>query len=100
MIGATSNPMGGGQAFVVDDFSLTVQSIVRPRITSISIVAGGAKRITAQGVPNKSYTLQTTGSLSPGNSWSDFGSAMANASGDFEYIDPGALTRRFYRLRL
>ncbi len=100
MIGATSNPMGGGQAFVVDDFSLTVQSLVQPRITSISIMPGGAKRIRAQGEPNQTYTLQTTGSLSPVISWSNFGSVTANASGDFEYIDPTPLTQRFYRLRL
>jgi hypothetical protein len=101
MIGATSNPMGGGQAFVVDDFSLTVQAIVKPRITSISIIMpGGAKRITAQGEPNKTYTLQTASSLAAPISWSDFASAMANASGEFEYMDPGALLRRFYRLRV
>jgi hypothetical protein len=100
MIGGTSNPMGGGQAFVLDDFSLTQQAIVQPRITSISILAGGAKRITAQGEPNRTYTLQTASSLSTPISWSNFASAMANASGNFEYMDPGALTRRFYRLRL
>jgi hypothetical protein len=99
MIGGTSNPQGGGQAFVVDDFSLIPHFIGKPRITSITVVEpGAAKRITAQGETNRSYTLQVASNLAAPIFWSNLATTNANASGEFEFLDSGAFTQRFYRL--
>jgi hypothetical protein len=98
MIDATSNPMGGGQAYVIDDFSLTILPATRPRITSISILPGGTKRLIAQGESNRTYVVEATPSLAPPISWSNLGASNANASGIFEFSESTTLTQRFYRL--
>jgi hypothetical protein len=99
MIEAMSNPSGGGQAYVIDDFTLSVQSLVRPRITSISIVQpGGGRRILGRGEAARLYTIRAANNLSVTNSWSTLGSSTADASGNLEFLDNAAQAPRFYQL--
>jgi hypothetical protein len=42
MIGATANPLGGGQAFVVDDFELTDDAATVPEPVSGALLGIGA----------------------------------------------------------
>jgi hypothetical protein len=100
MIDASANPAGGGQAFVVDDFDLSVLPSVRPEFTSITVLSpGGAKQITAQGEANRFYIVEATGSLAAPVSWSNLGGTNANGSGVIQFVDDAAgFTERFYRL--
>jgi hypothetical protein len=91
--------MGGGQAFVVDDFSLTVQYAAAPRFASISVVTpGGARKIGAYGETNRVYMLQAAPGLLTPVVWTNVVSTNGNATGVFEFTDPGAVAPRVYRL--
>ena len=99
MIGGTPNPLGGGQAFVVDDFDL----IVQPLITSLdSVSPGGGRRIIARTEANRAYVVEAAETLNAlPESWIEIGSAISNSSGVFEFEDIEAplFEQRFYRLR-
>jgi hypothetical protein len=99
MIGGMANPLGGGQAFVVDDFELTVQPLI---VSLDSIQPGGGRRIIARGEANRIYVVEAAETVDgPPESWVEIGSAISDSNGVFQFDDIEAplFEQRFYRMR-
>ena len=62
----------------------------------------GKIQITATGLPNTTYTLQATDSLTPPVQWVNIGTAGTDAQGKLQFIDPDAPNHpvRFYRMAM
>jgi len=73
-----------------------------PQIGEITKLNDGTMKITVQGQPNVTYTVEATESLSSPIQWNEIGSATGNAAGQFTFTDPNAPQHpiRFYRFQL
>jgi large repetitive protein len=73
-------------------------SVVRPRLTPLSIPAGGSPQFTFTGEPNKTYQLEYSTNLT---SWTVIGPVTTSGSGSGSTTDSTAtgVRFRFYRLR-
>ena len=76
---------------------LTILSAANVTITTIEILDPDHVRIAGTGDANVIYTVQQSSNLV---SWDTLGTATANESGAFEFVDAtaGMATQRFYRL--
>ncbi len=77
----------------------TVEITVRPPLEVISIarLANGNVAVQFHGIPSRSYHLQASTDLA---SWTDVGTRIADASGNFDFEDTGAdsQSQAFYRV--
>jgi hypothetical protein len=106
---AGTEPNGALRLYIVDDsagdagsiaggWSLSLSTVVAPtgvKITSILRVAG-AMHLQGEGRANTVYEVRASNDLT--TTFAPIGSVTTNASGDFLFIDPMNLPRRFYRL--
>jgi len=66
--------------------------------SSIQDLGSGVFRITFNGIPGRTYTIQYTDSLSPPNTvWTTLGTATADALGVYTFDDHSGSVSRFYR---
>jgi hypothetical protein len=63
---------------------------------TIQDLGGGAFRITFDGIPGRTYTIQYSASLSP-PAWHSVGNATANAQGIVEFYDSAGSSSGYYR---
>ncbi len=72
-----------------------------PNPVALSRSAGGFSA-TFSGVPGLSYAIESNDTLSSPSTWTSLnppGSVTADASGQFQFADPAAVSERFYRAR-
>jgi fibronectin-binding autotransporter adhesin len=69
------------------------------RLTGINTVSNHLPQIQGLGLSNLTYTIQAATNLTPIINWTNVGSAPANGSGIFSFIDTNAalFPKRFYR---
>ena len=82
-----------------NDVVLTRVATPPSRLSSIAKLGNGQVRIEGMGIGGVVYPIQAASNLNPIILWTPVGSATGNASGLFQFIDPGASNRpmRFYR---
>jgi hypothetical protein len=79
----------------------TVTVVVRfdngpPSALTILALGPGLYGLSGEGLPNRTYEIQHADDLQPTN-WQTLGTATANASGVFQFIDTNGVPQRFYR---
>ena len=84
-----------------NDVTLTTGLATPPAtISTFSNLPNAYKQITGQGISNLTYTIQAATNLNAPITWSNVGSALANATGVFQFTDTNAplFPMRFYRV--
>jgi subtilisin-like proprotein convertase family protein len=79
----------------------TVTVVVRfdngpPSALTVIALGPGLYGLSGEGLPNRTYEIQYADDLQPTN-WQTLGTATANASGVFQFIDTNGVPQRFYR---
>jgi hypothetical protein len=73
------------------------QAANQTKLISEPTAFGDQIRVTFQGIPGRTYTIEATNSLTPPN-WVPIGTALANSLGAYQFVDPPPLPpSRFYR---
>ena len=82
-----------------NDVVLTRVATPASTLSSIATLGNGQVRIEGLGIVGVIYPIQAASNLNPVIQWTQVGSGTGNASGLFQFIDPGASNRsmRFYR---
>lgn len=86
-----------------NDVALTQTSaVIPPNMSGVQKLPDGKIQVTATGLPNTTYTLQATDTLTPPVQWTNIGTANSDGQGKLQFVDPDAPnhTARFYRLAL
>jgi hypothetical protein len=102
--------MANGVAFQINyqggdgnDIVLIQRSLagVGPQLTEVLKHADGSIEVGGAGIPNASYKVDATASLSPPVTWIELDSVTADAAGQLRFNDPDAPNHvvRFYRFR-
>jgi hypothetical protein len=81
--------------------TVTVTVVVRfdngpPSALTVLALGAGLYGLSGEGLPNRTYEIQYADDLQPTN-WQTLGTATANASGVFQFIDTNGVPQRFYR---
>ena len=82
-----------------NDVVLTRVAAPASTLSSIAKLGNGQVRIEGLGIGGVIYPIQAASNLNPVIFWTNVGNGTGNASGQFQFIDPGASNRpmRFYR---
>jgi len=88
----------GGTATGTVAVKVKVDSGVTQNIAGIQNLGNGTFRITFNGIPGRTYTIQYTETLNPPDSvWTTLGPATADGVGVFIFTDTAGSAARFYR---
>ena len=88
----------GGTATGTVTVNVKVDSSVTQNIARIQNLGNGTFRITFNGIPGRTYTIQYTATLNPPDTvWTTLGPATADGVGVFIFNDTAGPAARFYR---
>jgi hypothetical protein len=87
----------GGSAPGLVSITIKIDSAASQNKAAIQNMGGGLFRITFDGIPNRTYTVQHAESLTEPVVWITLGPATANSLGIYSIDDPAGSLARFYR---
>ena len=88
----------GGSATGTVTVNIKPDTGASQNVTNIEMLGDGSVRTSFAGIPNRTYRIQSTESLTPLAVWTTRASFTANAVGEFQFTDPPVLPpQRFYR---